>query len=117
MKPADLILRSVRPTIINSYVIEQIEIDMKHVNYGLDPKKGYGRKARSSFEAEDLIRFFESLNGLEVGSETDGEWEYFIVEKPFFDKKKKYRMVFCIDRKWPSTTGIITFFQIKRGDK
>jgi hypothetical protein len=67
MKPADLILRSISPTIINSYVIEKIEIDLKHVNYGLDPEKGYGRKARSSFEAEDIIRFFESLSGLEVG--------------------------------------------------
>jgi hypothetical protein len=58
MKPADLILRSIRPTIINSYVIEKVEIDLKHVNYGLDPKKGYGGKARSNFEAEDLVRFF-----------------------------------------------------------
>ncbi len=46
MKPADLILRSIRPTIINSFVIKQIELDLKHINYGLDPKKGYGRKAR-----------------------------------------------------------------------
>ncbi len=117
MKPADLILRSIRPTIINSYVIEKIEIDLKHVNYGLDHKKGYGRKARSSFEAEDIIRFFESLNGLEVGFEAEDQWEYFIVDKPFFEKRKKYRMVFCIDRNEPSITGIITFFQIKRGDK
>jgi hypothetical protein len=117
MKPVDLIIRSIRPTIINSYVIEKIEIDLKHVNYGLDPVKGYGGKARSSFEAEDIIRFFESLNGLEIGFEADGHWEYFIVDKPFFEKRKKYRMVFCIDRNGPNITGIITFFQIKRGDK
>ena len=117
MKPADLILRSIRPTIINSYVIEKVEIDLKHVNFGLDPKKGYGRKARSNFEAEDLVRFFESLDGLDIGFEADDRWEYFVVDKPFFEKTRKYRMVFCIDRKEPNITGIITFFKIKRGDK
>jgi hypothetical protein len=60
--------------------------------------KGYGHKVRSSFEAEDIILFYESLNGLEIGFEADGHWEYFIVDKPFFEKRKKYRMVFCIDR-------------------
>ena len=117
MKPTDLILRSIRPTIINSYVIEKVEIDLKHINYGLTPEKGYGRKARSCFEAEDIIRFFESLNGLEVGFEIEDHWEYFIVDKPFLERKKKYRMVFCIDRREPNITGIITFFQVKRGDK
>ncbi len=77
MRPADLVLRSIRPTTINSYLIEKVEI----------------------------------------GFEADGHWEYFIVDKPFFEKKKKYRMVFCVDRNRPSITGIITFFQIKRGDK
>ena len=50
MRPADLILRSIRPTTINSYLIEKVEIDLKHVNYGLDPKKGYCGKARRKIE-------------------------------------------------------------------
>ncbi|MDH4467952.1 MAG: hypothetical protein QE271_07830 [Bacteriovoracaceae bacterium] len=115
MKPGGLILRSIRPTIINSFVIERIEIDLKHINYGLDPKKGYGQKARSTFVIEDIIRFFESLNGMEIEFNFDDGWEYFVVDKSFFDKMIIYRMVFCIDHKEPSICGIITFFQIKRG--
>ena len=117
MKPANLVLCSIRPTSINSYLVEKIEIDLKHINYGLDSKKGYGQKARSNFKAEDIIKFFEALNGLEADFEADGYWHYFIVDKLFFKEKKKYRMVFCIDRREPSITGIITFFQIKRGNK
>ncbi len=114
MTPSDLSKRLGRPTLINSYVIEKIEIDLAHINYGLDTKKGYGRKARSTFVAEDIVKFFESLNGLEIEIEVDENWEYFIVDKPFFEKNKMHRMVFCIDRNVPIVAGVITVFQIKR---
>jgi len=116
MKPNNLTNRSIRPTTINSYLIEKIEVDLKHINHGLDPKKGYGSKARSTFGMNEVAQFFESLDGLEASSEIDGNWEYFVVDKPFFEKKKKYRMVFCIDLREPNVSGVITFFEIKRGD-
>ncbi len=114
MKPADLVTCSIRPTLINTYQIKTIEVDLRHINYGLDPEKGYGKKARSNFKIEDIVLFFESLNNLEIDSEKDGDWEYFVADKVFFGKRKKYRIVFCIDRKSSHVSGIITLFQVKR---
>ncbi|MBI2519215.1 MAG: hypothetical protein HYV97_02310 [Bdellovibrio sp.] len=115
MKPTDLVHCPIRPTHINSYLIKAIEVDLRHINYGLSRTKGYGKKARSHFKIEDVISFFESLNFLEINSENDGDWEYFVVDKVFFDQKKKYRIVFCIDQKKPEAGGVITLFEIKRG--
>ncbi len=114
MKPENLVTHSIRPTWINSYQIKKIEVDLRHINYGLDQIKGYGNKARSYFTIEDIVLFFESLNNLEVSPEKDEDWEYFVVDKFFFDKRNKYRIVFCIDKKSPHVSGIITLFQVKR---
>lgn len=62
MKPVDLVICSIRPTLVNSYLIKTIEVDLKHINYGLDRIKGYGKKARSNFNIDDIVLFFESLN-------------------------------------------------------
>ena len=115
-EPADLVLCSIRPTWINSYQIKKIEVDLRHINYGLDQVKGYGSKARSNFTIEDIILFFESLDNLEINASIDGDWEYFVIDKAFFDKRKKYRIVFCIDKKSPHVSGIITLFQVKRSN-
>lgn len=114
MKPVDLVCSSIRPTQINSYLITSIEVDLRHINCGLDRNKGYGKKRRSNFKIEDIILCFESLKFLEIDSEQEGDWEYFVVDKDFFGKRKKYRMVFCIDQKLPHNSGIITFFELKR---
>lgn len=117
MKPIELINCSIRPTTINSYLIRSLEIDLKHINHGLDSEKGYGHKSRSNFSKEEVVQFFESLNGVEAESELDDNWEYFVIDKPFFEKRKTYRMVFCIDKKDIGMAGIITFFQINKGVK
>ena len=117
MKPNDLINKKVSPTRINKYVISHIEVDLKHINYGLDKDKGYGIKARTHFKIEDIVVFFESLYQLEIEPETDENWEYYIVTKKFFGLKKKFRMVFCIDKEKPNTSGVITLFEVTRGVK
>jgi hypothetical protein len=114
MKPTELLICSIRPTQINSYTITKIEVDLRHINYGLTKQRGYGKKARSNFKIEDIITFFESLNNIEVESERDDAWEYFVVDKVFFDQRKKYRIVFCINQNSPLSGGIITFFQVQR---
>ena len=114
MKPVDLVYSPIRPTQINSYLITSIAVDLRHINYGLDPIKGYGNKRRSDFKLEDIILCFESLKFLEINFEQEGDWEYFVVDKDFFGKRKKYRMVFCIDQKMPHNGGIITLFKIKK---
>ncbi len=117
MKPVNLITRLIRPTLINSFMIKKLEIDLRHINYGMDSEKSYARKPRSSFGENDIVEFFESLNGLEATPSYDDNWEYFVVDKPFFEKKKRYRIVFCIDLNEPGTCGIITLFQVKRGNQ
>ena len=116
MKPEDLVTCSIRPTWINSYQVKKIEVDLRHINYGLDRVKGYGNKARSNFTIEDIVLFFESLNHLEINSNRDGDWEYIVIDKVFFERKKKYRIVFCINKKSPHTSGIITLFQVRRSN-
>ena len=116
MKPADLVTCLIRPTWINSYLVKRIEVDLRHINYGLDRLKGYGSKARSSFTLEDIVLFFESLNSVEINSDREGYWEYFVIDKAFFEKKKKYRIVFCINKKSPHISGIITLFQVNRSN-
>ncbi len=83
MTPVDLIFFSIRPTWINSYYIKKIEVDLRHINFGLDQHKGYGKKARSHFTVEDIALFFESLDNFEINIEKDGDWEYFVVDKSF----------------------------------
>jgi hypothetical protein len=114
MKPEDLVICLINPTWIKSYQVKRIEVDLRHINYGLDRFKGYGNKARSNFTIEDVVIFFESLNHLEINSDRDGDWEYFVIDKVFFEKNNKYRMVFCINKKSPHTSGIITLFKVKR---
>ena len=104
MKPEELVICSIRPTWINSYQIKTLEIDLRHINYGLDQVKGYGNMARSNFTIDEVILFFESLNHLELNSNMESGWEYFVVEKAFFKNNKKS----------PHTSGIITLFQVKR---
>jgi len=41
LKPENLISKSIKETRINDYVINQVEIDLKHINYGLDDNKNY----------------------------------------------------------------------------
>jgi len=113
MKPSVVVSSFIKPTSINDYVIEKLEVDLRHVNYGLDHEKGYRSKARSHFSLKEIACFFESLNGMELEPEVDENWEYYFVEKIFFTKKK-FRMVFCLNQIEPNVCGIITLYEVKR---
>ncbi len=116
MKPVELIKSRINPTKINDYIISVIEVDLKHINYGLDIERQYNKKQRSHFKIEEIISFFESLHLSEINSNEDENWEYFAINKTFY-KNKKFRMVFCIDRLSPNISGVITFFEITRSKK
>jgi hypothetical protein len=117
MKPESLTKCLINPTWINSYLIKKLEVDLKHINFGLDFSKGYAKNNRSNFTIEEIAQFFESLDQIEMNSELEAEWEYFVIDKKFFNKNKKYRIVFCIDKRQPDVSGIITFYRIKRSSK
>lgn len=117
MKPENLISKSIKETRINDYVINLVEIDLKHINYGLDDNRNYREERRSNLQIADIISFFESLSDVDLDCDSDDAFDYFVVEKTFFTPAKLYRMVFCIEKKLPTTSGIITMFQIDEDDQ
>jgi len=112
MKPKELEKIKIRPTLINDYLITQIEVDLLHINHGLDKSKNYKKKARSHFTIRDVASLFESLTGTELVPSTHDGYEYFVVENNFFNDDRLYRMIFCIEQKNNATSGIITFYRI-----
>ncbi|MCY4643847.1 MAG: hypothetical protein OXB88_04460 [Bacteriovoracales bacterium] len=65
MKPKDLKIKKIKTTRINDYQINTLEIDLRHINYGLAKNKGYRKKKRSNFTVNDIAEFFYSLDGIE----------------------------------------------------
>ena len=57
MKPAELKIKRINKTRINAYIISTLEIDLKHINYGLTRNKGYGKKKRSNFSVDEVAIF------------------------------------------------------------
>ena len=114
MKPKDLKIKKIKTTRVNDYQINKLEIDLAHINYGLAKSKGYRKKKRSSFTADDIADFFHSLDGIELEFNSDDRYDYFVVERNYFSASQRHRMVFSIERGKSSTSGIITLFQMKR---
>ncbi|MDA9189643.1 hypothetical protein N9O57_01545 [bacterium] len=116
MKPNGIKIKKIRKTKINNYHIVKLEIDLKHINYGLDENREYRKRKRSNFTVNDVADFFSSLNGLELEFDSDDLYDYFVVDKNYFSDNQKYRIVFCIERDKPTASGIITLFNIKKED-
>tara|TARA_Y100000590_G_scaffold441325_1_gene567837 strand:+ start:185 stop:556 length:372 start_codon:yes stop_codon:yes gene_type:complete len=114
VKPKDLKKQKIKNTRINDYEVTLLEIDLIHINYGLGSDHKYRSKKRSSITVNMVSKFFESLDGMEIEAEKDDLFDYFVVDKNFFEQMKRYRMVFCIERSESSTCGVITMFQIKK---
>jgi hypothetical protein len=49
MKPERLTKINISTTKINDYAIKKLEIDLTHINYGLNKKKELNTKPRSHF--------------------------------------------------------------------
>ena len=116
MKPTNLVHKTITKTKINDYSITRLEIDLVHINYGMASDVKYNNKQRSNYSADDIATAFESLDGLEIEPHMDNGYEYFVYEGPFpmLDKKKLFRMVWCIESGKVTIAGIITFFKITR---
>ncbi len=113
MKPSALECRAIRKTTINEYSIVQLEIDLRHINYGQDSSQTYRVQARSHFTAEDIMDVFESMDGCEIDSISNNGYLYFVAQRKFFCDKRLFKIVFCIDHSTPSVAGIITFYRLK----
>lgn len=118
MKPAKLESIEIEPVHIGKFTITKLEIDLMHVNHGIDPTTGdYNTKARSKYTKETVADFFTKLDGafLEPEDETKGYW-YFAQEIELEDHRK-YLISFCIDKNVLDCAGVITIYQIKKTKK
>lgn len=117
MKPENLTKINISTTKINGYAIKKLEIDLTHINYGLNKKKELNTKPRSHFTVQDVVSIFESLDGVIFEPERDEEYEYFMIDRVFTIHKKKLKLVFCIEILTPDTAGVITLYVLKKGIK
>ena len=113
MKPAELIVVAIEPVRIGYFVVTTLEIDLNHVNYGLDPKTKKNRVySRSNHTAEfiaDLFGFLSIMVGLYPSAY---ENDFFYFSETIETNGKFFSITFCVDEKNPSTAGIITLYRV-----
>jgi len=112
MKPQNLSKVKTNPINIGLTVITNLEIDLTHINYGLDKsKKTYNKKARSKFTELEIAQIFHQLDGfyLNPTGKLDN-YLYFSLEINF--NHDAYFLVFCIDKNNQDTAGIITLYRV-----
>ena len=113
MKPSDLCEITITPVNIGISLITKLEIDLTHINFGLDNKtKKYRVKRRSSFSEVEIANVFSLLEGFflnPIGKKED--YLYFALEIEY--QKKVYMLAFCINKNSIQTAGIITFYKLK----
>lgn len=116
MKPLDLDIVKIQPITVGGFIINRLEIDLKHVNYGLDPKtKEFRKRARSKLTVEEVIKLFQLLDGNVVGPTSISEkYAYFASEVYPFWLKSWFKLIFCVELNNSQTAGVITVYQIKK---
>lgn len=98
--------------VFNGLIIEEIEIDLEHINYGKSK-----RNMRSNYDSEfvsGLCRMLLANKNLEsVGERTfnDEICSYYKVED--FFEKTKLRVVVCVCSDKPNTLGVLTLYKVK----
>lgn len=115
MKPSELEIVIIKPTKISSFIINRLEIDLNHINYGLNPvTKDLNKRVRSNFTIEEVVKIFESLNGLKIrGTEGDDYYRYFATEVVPNWSNSWFRIIFCVKMQKPKTAGVITIYRVK----
>lgn len=113
MKPTSLSEIKISPANIGIALITKLEIDLVHVNYGLDCNtKKYKGKARSNFSEVEIANIFSSLEGLFLNpTGKKDEYLYFAYNIKYL--KKFHLLAFCIHKNSINTAGIITLYKIK----
>ena len=114
MKPANLSIIIIPPVNIGLTIITKLEIDLTHINYGLDIKtKTYKSKIRSDFSEIEVAQIFSSLDKMILSpSGLKNDFMYFAKEINYL--AKDYLMTFCINKYEIHAAGIITLYQIRK---
>lgn len=116
MKPLCLEVIEIDPIALGTFKISKVEIDLMHVNYGLDPlTKKVKTKSRSNLTSLEIINLFRLLDGIFIEpTSKDDNYLYFAQDLYAFWSKNWFRLVFCIEIQVPSTARIITIYQLKQ---
>jgi hypothetical protein len=112
MKPKNLTFVKIEPVNIGIALIKNLEIDLDHINHGLDiSKRAYNKKARSSFTEIEIAHIFNQLDGFNLNPSGKIEkYLYFAQEIDF--EENNFFLVFCINTNAQQTAGIITLYRI-----
>lgn len=116
MKPLSLAVVKIEPMKIGNFSVDRLEIDLRHINHGLDPKtKKFRIRPRSNLSTDEVIMIFRLLDNVVIEpTSISGGHAYFSSEVYPFWLKSWFRLIFCIELKTPKTAGVITIYQIKR---
>lgn len=116
MRPFGLIAVKIAPVFIGSFDFNRLEIDLRHINYGLDSEtKKFRKRARSKFTVEEVIRIFQQLDGLVAGATScSNGYTYLVFEIYILWMKAWFKIIFCVADNSPRTAGIITIYRIKK---
>ena len=117
MKPTNLSTIVIPPVDIGLAIITKLEIDLAHVNHGLEQlTKSYRSISRSNFSEVEVANIFSNLNGFFIRSSgKSGEYLYFTYVLEYLTKN--YLLIFCVHKLTTDTAGIITLYQVKKRSK
>lgn len=112
--PKGIVRVKIKKFTINHSIVNELHIDMRHINYGIDRKTGeYSNKRRSNFRVEEIVKWVGKLNRavLDVKGE-DETYLYYTLRREHSDGKQ-YRMVLCMEKKRRNVLGIITVYRLR----
>ena len=113
MKPTHLEVVKIPTTDIGITQISELEIDLEHINKGLNPNsKKIRNKTRSNYTSLDIAHIFLLLDGFFLNPSGKKD-DYLYFAQTILFKKEAHMLVFCINKNTTHIAGIITFYKIK----
>ena len=113
MKPTHLEVVKIPTTNIGIAQISELEIDLEHINKGLNPRnKKAHNKPRSNYTGFEIAQFFTLLDGYFLDP-TGKKDDYLYFAQTINIKHQNHMMVFCIHKNSTHVAGVITFYKIK----
>lgn len=113
MKPVLLEIVPIRVVRVNDFNITLLEIDVLHINFGLDGTKKLNKGQRSYFLVEDIVALFRLLDGVYIEPHYSSDhFDYYVAVVS--QMQKSFKIVFCIEKEQPTTAGIISLYRIKK---
>jgi hypothetical protein len=113
LKPTQLEVVKIPTTNIGIAQISELEIDLEHINKGLNPSnKKVHNKPRSNYTGLEIAQIFTLLDGyfLNPAGKKD---DYLYFAQTINIKNQNHLLVFCVHKNSTHVAGVITFYKIK----